>query len=397
MTNFKGTWQVAKWEFNRFYKIKDEIKGLFYMIVFGALGFFAVTWITSSPEEMRSVHLISNDYISAEELQTERLLVSTISSNELAISRESLDNGEINAILIPESPFEIQLITARDGVWLEMLRSRISELTIAHRLASVNLDSNDWEKLQAGINWQVDELRASPESRRAESIAAIVIIGLLFMSVFLGFAYQFTAITGEKTSRMTEMMLSVITPQMWIDGKILGITLLGLVKVCLYSGLSVFGLLLLSYFFGTDWIAYLSFLNLGHILVFLILALLGILMWNAFLAGVASTIDDPNSSERAALMFFPLLPVMIAALALINPNSLPMVILGMFPITSPAVLPARMILTDVAWWEVAVAVVLLAFTVHVFRIVAGKIFATAMLMYGKEPSFKELWQWVKKA
>ena len=57
-------------------------------------------------------------------------------------------------------------------------------------------------------------------------MAAGLLVGLMMLGVFTGIAYQFIVITGEKQLRVTEQVVSAITPQMWIDGKILGISLL---------------------------------------------------------------------------------------------------------------------------------------------------------------------------
>lgn len=43
------------------------------------------------------------------------------------------------------------------------------------------------------------------------------------MGVFLGLACQFIAINGEKNLRITGVIVSAVSPQTWIDGKILGL------------------------------------------------------------------------------------------------------------------------------------------------------------------------------
>ena len=64
--------------------------------------------------------------------------------------------------------------------------------------------------------------------------------------------------------------------------------------------------------------------------------------------------------------------------------------------TSSAVLPLRLLLAEVAVWEVPVALVLLVATIWLCRRAAGKIFAVGMLMYGKEPSIREMWRWARE-
>lgn len=69
-------------------------------------------------------------------------------------------------------------------------------------------------------------VRIHEEGRRpsttAEKAAAGLVIGLMLMGIFTGMGYQFVSITGEKQIRVTEMIISAVSPQQWMDGKILG-------------------------------------------------------------------------------------------------------------------------------------------------------------------------------
>jgi ABC-2 type transport system permease protein len=133
------------------------------------------------------------------------------------------------------------------------------------------------------------------------------------------------------------------------------------------------------------------------ILSLILLGLGGFLLWNTVFAAVSATVNDPNTSARGTLLLAPFAPAIFAIFAYKNPDSIGMQILSIVPFTSPAVLPARLVLTEVAWWEVAVALLLLALSIWFFRSASGKIFRLGMLMHGKEPSFKEVWRWAREA
>jgi ABC-2 type transport system permease protein len=61
------------------------------------------------------------------------------------------------------------------------------------------------------------------------------------------------------------------------------------------------------------------------------------------------------------------------------------------------VLPARLVLGQVAAWEVLLALLLLVAGIVLLRRLAGRIFAVAMLMYGKEPRWGEIARWAREA
>lgn len=56
-----------------------------------------------------------------------------------------------------------------------------------------------------------------------------------------------------------------------------------------------------------------------------------------------------------------------------------------------------MVTGEVPWWEVGLAVVLLVAAVWAMSRVAGRVFRTGMLMYGKEPSWGEVRRWIREA
>src|SRR5439155_1624923 len=83
-----------------------------------------------------------------------------------------------------------------------------------------------------------------------------------------------------------------------IDGKLLGLTAAAFGSLLTYAlALCIFmGLLRLA---GVEYTMPVTAIRPGNLLVFGILAILGIFFWNCFFAAVAVTISDPNSSSAA--------------------------------------------------------------------------------------------------
>ena len=129
----------------------------------------------------------------------------------------------------------------------------------------------------------------------------------------------------------------------------------------------------------------------------IVFAMLGFMFWIAAFGAVAATIDDPNSSTRGPLMFLPAFFSVTGMMIPINPDSTFAKITGFIPLTSPAVMPARLALTDVPVWELIVSAAVLIGAILLARRIAGKVFAIGMLMYGKEPSWSEVRRWLREA
>jgi ABC-2 type transport system permease protein len=373
---------VAAWEYNRFFKWKDVLKGLFWTVIVGALSFFGTTWLLSDSSEEAVV--IVESFGPFDPSQFEADGISFVHGD--SITDPSLADG---VLLIVTADSAVVRMDGQRG-WTSELQSMLDGLRTDLKRAEVGLSAEQYDAIGAGITLVQDIENAPDRARSTKFIAAFSILFVL-MAVFLSFAYQFTAITGEKTLRITEQIVAAISPQSWMDGKILGISAIGISYVILYSLLSVGVTFVIFLFTGGDIVAVLASLQPALVITFLTFALLGILMWNAFMAAVAATIDDPNSSQRSGLMMAPIIPVMFAILTVVNPDTGAVAFMSHLPLTSYAVMPARMVLGQVPVWEVALSLILLAATAWFFRVLAGRIFRTAMMIHGKEPSYKEMW------
>lgn len=391
---FEITKNVAIWEFNRFFKWMDLIKGILFFGFFAVVGGVIGTWAGSQAVKTPTVAISDFGPFSQEGFTDGAIRFRDMTTIPVDSINTLFQAGDLDGILTIKNTNEASIRLSSDRAWLLILEQQLNEIRTEYKLSEFSLELEVYETITAPVALQRVFEKGS-ESSIADKIVAGVAILLLLMAVFMGFAYQFTAITAEKQQRMTEQVLSAITPQTWIDGKILGITGIGLVYVLFYGAIGVFFLLGLAYF-GVPVQETLALINPVLLVTFILMALVGTLMWNAFLAGVAATIDDPNTSAKTGFMMLPMFPISLSFITLLNPDTIAMQILGIFPLTSYAVLPARMVLTHVAWWEPVAAIILLIATAWLLRIIAGRIFAAGMMMYGKEPDWMDMFRLMVK-
>jgi ABC-2 type transport system permease protein len=92
----------------------------------------------------------------------------------------------------------------------------------------------------------------------------------------------------------------------------------------------------------------------------------------------------------------PFLPLSAVFLGLSSPDSVMMRVLGIFPLTSMTVMPARVVLSDVTPPEIAISLAALLATTWWLRRAAARIYEAAMLMFGKEPSLREMMRWLRR-
>jgi ABC-2 type transport system permease protein len=226
-------------------------------------------------------------------------------------------------------------------------------------------------------------------SRDDRRVAAGMIV-LIVMSLFTSISYMGIGISGEKQSRVTEVIVSAITPQAWIDGKIAAYVTVGLGQALVWAMTGIGAIV----FFTATLPGALSPVAAGVSRLF---AGGGFAFFIAMFAMVMATIKDLQSTTKfqAYLLFIPFLPLMIMDQVIQNPDAPWVIAVSMLPIFSPMLVPARFAIGGIAGWELAVSFLLLLGGFYLMRAAAGHAFRIGMLMYGKEISLPELWRWSK--
>ncbi len=127
------------------------------------------------------------------------------------------------------------------------------------------------------------------------------------------------------------MVISAVTPQQWIDGKILGVSAYAL-AFTFTTVTSILLFVLVSQAFGSGWTIPVEVTNPFIILSLILLGLAGFLLWNTVFAAVSATVNDPNTSARGTLLLAPFAPAIFAIFAYKNPDSIGLQILSFIKI-----------------------------------------------------------------
>ena len=392
---------VARWELLRFAKLKDLVIGaLIFAALFGAgtlFGEFAGRKMGAEQEiaVLEPERLGLTEPVTLVDVQLEPFEF-TPDAAGLARVDSLLVVEEIDGALVPTED-GWQLRVRRERTWTGRVQAQLVGLVQQVRLSELQLDPEVLAEIVTPPSVRTTVVDPPREGvGKASPLSAILVVALMMLGLFVGFSYVFVAITGEKTQRVTESLLSVLTPQEWIDGKILGLTAVVLLNLASTVG----GYLLWKVI---DWIAFGGSLGApagidpGVLLVSAAFATLGFLFWFTCFAMIAATIDDPNTSQRSSFMFLPMLPISLVFGGLDAADATWMRALSLVPGVSPVAMPVRLLRGEPAVWEIVLALVLLALGAWWFRRAAGRMFGTSMLMTGKEPSLREVWRWLRES
>ena len=386
MSHWRQAWLVATWEFTRYFKWRDQFLGLLLFV-----GMSVLAWgVGRLARGSRQLTVATAAFqVMAPPGSRLRFIGAP---EDTATQRRMLVDGEVSGILTRRVDGSFELRVQKDPRFMTELVAVLTDVVRQERLTASGLAASQLTEILAPP--EVSVAYTDPTRQRAgrgERLVAGIFLGLVMLSVFTGMAYLLTGITGEKQLRVTESITAIIHPQAWIDGKILGIGAYSLVNILNM----VLGSILLALAAKMAWGFTLPpvIVRPGVIFVLVVFSLGALVMWNAAFAAFASTINDPNTSTRSSVMFLPFIPVAMTVSVLRDPDHVASRVLAMFPLTSPSAMPIRAILSNPGWLEVTGSLIILAGTIWLFRRLAGRIFEIGMLMYGKEPTFREMWRW----
>ena len=206
-------------------------------------------------------------------------------------------------------------------------------------------------------------------------------------------------------------------------GKIVGTALAGLLQFLIWTVLGLTLLFAASIFLGIDaspaakippsmvqavhqefastaqiYIKELWGLPIATILIsFVVYFIGGYFLYSSFYASIGAAVDSETDSQQFLLpIITPLiLAVYIGFFTVINdPHGTIATVFSMIPLTSPIVMLMR-IPFGVPWWQLVMSVTLLFVTFLFVVWFAAKIYRVGILMYGKKPTWKELYKWLK--
>lgn len=244
---------------------------------------------------------------------------------------------------------------------------------------------------------------------------------LIMMFIIIYGNMVMRSVIEEKTNRIIEIIISSVKPFQLMMGKIIGTSLAGILQFLIWIVLGVVLMFSLSAVFGSQQEAvataqvtaeqaevamsfmdklqlYIAEIPVTSILIgFVIFFIGGYFLYSSFYAAIGAAVDSETDSQQFLMPI--LMPLMLAVyvgfLTVMNdPHGTVAVVFSLIPLTSPIVMLMR-IPFGVPLWQLALSVVLLYGTFIFVVWFAAKIYRVGILMYGKKPSWKELYKWLK--
>lgn len=261
---------------------------------------------------------------------------------------------------------------------------------------------------------EVQAVRWTDDGER-ESMAEILSgIGMLltFLIYFFVMTYGATvmqSVIEEKVNRIVEVMVSSVKPVQLLIGKIVGVGFVGLLQMLIW-GLLLGVILMVAAGIADipmadestgaaasallEVVASLPILEICVLFVFYFIG--GYLLYASILSASGAAVNDMQDSQQFML---PVLVLMMFAFyagfySAMNPDGPLAFWCSFIPFTSPIVMMVRIPFGLPVWQEI-LSVGLLYLSAAAVMLLSAKIYRVGILMYGKNPSFKEMLKWLR--
>ena len=358
--------------------------------------------------------------------------VRIVSPDRLSVAEDSTVNAvvrkEINGFIVLDSNTVANRSVRYAGrnassiSDVQALMSSVKQQVLAQRLEREGLDAARVSALTAEkLETKTEKIGAKGReggSGMGNLAFGYIVAFLLYMMIVLYGQNILRGVMEEKTTRVAEVVVSSVSTDTLLAGKVLGVGLVAITQVLTWVALTLgmlfyLGPLLFSKMGGPDTAAgavavparsglptdaILSALPTpGTAVIILCYFVLGFIFYAALFAAVGAMVSSQEDVQQASMpvMLMLISSVIFMQPILLNPGSALSRTMSLIPFSAPILMPLRMSLVSVPWYELTASLGGVALACVVAIWLSARIYRVGLLMYGKRPSFTELARWVR--
>jgi ABC-2 type transport system permease protein len=409
-------------------------------VIMVGMGFLIYFLTQKNDEKIKEIVYVDNSGMFSKEdfIDTKTIKYIDYSNIGIEATKKKVEEGNYyGALLIPKQD-SLELLAksiefySKDSPGMSIMSSLENKIEQKIRNEKLTNFGIDLEKIKASkINTAIKMFNFSGEESskliNGLKIGVGVISGyLLMMFVIIYGSSVMRSVIEEKTSRIIEIIVSSVKPFQLMLGKILGNASAGLLQFLIWGILIFIIATAVAAIFGVDMaemqsaripaeqmeavkqatagdkgqliiqeILKLPILKMFVLFIFYFLG--GFMLYSSLFAAVGAAVDNETDTQQFMLpIMFPLvLGVYVGFATVINdPHGSMAVLFSHIPFTSPIVMLMR-VPFGVSWTELAISMTILLVTFVFMVWLAAKIYRVGILMYGKKPTYKDLYKWLK--
>lgn len=407
------------------------------MVGMGALVFFLMK---KNDEKIKEIVYVDNSGLFSKEdfKDTKSLHYKDFTSYGVEETKKKVEEGDFYGALIIPQQDSLEILAksiefySKDSPGMSVMNSLEGKVESKIRNEKLNnfgidIDKINASRVQSDIKMYNFSGEESSKLINGLKIGVGAIAGYLLMVFVMVYGTSvMRSVIEEKTSRIIEVIVSSVKPFQLMLGKIIGNASAGLLQFFIWGIIIFIITTVASSVFGVDMVEMqtenisaeqleaakqaagadkmqiivqeilrLPILKLFLLFIFYFLG--GYMLYSSLFAAVGAAVDNETDTQQFMLPI--MLPLILAvyvgfATVISDPHGPISVAFSYIPLTSPIVMLMR-VPFGVSWYELAISMTLLLVTFVFMVWLAAKIYRVGILMYGKKPTYKDLYKWLK--
>jgi len=205
---------------------------------------------------------------------------------------------------------------------------------------------------------------------------------MLFFIIITSGQLLVRSVLEEKSGRIVELLLSSVSSDDIMGGKILGLGGLGLTQMCLWG----------TFAFVVSRVSGLSIIPLGNATLLAVYFVLGYLLYAAVFVTAGAPLSTEQEAQQVTSLFSLglIVPLGLSFPVMQDPDSTISVILTMIPVFTPMMMAIRIPVGMPPLAEVVASLLLLGASVFLVMRLAGRVFSASVLLTGKRLTVREI-------
>jgi ABC-2 type transport system permease protein len=246
----------------------------------------------------------------------------------------------------------------------------------------------------------------SGEGSEAAFMFSYILVILLFVALMPTGIQVMSAVVEEKSNRILEVLISSVRPFDLMLGKILGVGAASILQIAIWGasasllgriGGRGMGSMQASAGGGAAAIFKMPNIPVSLILVVILYFSLGFLFFTTAYAAVGAMCNTVQETQQVA---FPVTGMIMAGyigsfLAIARPETMMAKVMTYLPFTAPFIVPTRWSNAPLPLTELLGSIGICVLGVVGMVWLAARIYRVGILSYGKKPSFKDIWVWIR--
>ena len=326
-----------------------------------------------------------------ENIFIKELIKSNIADIVVVLETQLIDSG--NTKFYHRNNIGIEQVSKVEQIIFDVVKNQ--------RIENLQLNKDDLEYVRKNLNTQLYEISEQGEMEEMDMFVKYVIPGIFMFVLLLGILTSsqllVTSVIEERSNRIIEILLSSVNTKELMAGKILGIGLLGIIQISFYLII-----IIILGIFGSSYLPIelnISQLFSFKILWYLLFFILGYFMYSTIYVSLGSLFNNERDAQQTIGFFslFAIIPMYFISFIMTNPESIITKVLTLIPPITPFFMIIHIGMLSAPWYySLGMAFYLILWIIGI-TFIASRVFKTAILMYGKRPTFPELFRWIRSS